>query len=98
MFDLEPAVNRQPGFPRDVTRREGSACDMASTVIILKRGTLPKLPGLLKIVNTPCMCDTTCHSNKVIEKFENCDPSESYPHSRQIEGDACELFEAWLAR
>ena len=68
LSNLEPAVNRQPGFPRDVARREGSACAMASTVILLKRETLPELPELLKIINTPCMCDTTCHSNKSIDK------------------------------
>ena len=37
------------------------------------------------------------HNEEVIEHFENCDPSESSPHSRQFGDNACELFEDWIA-
>ena len=94
--DLRPAVNRQPGFPRDVTRREGSAC---ATTSIMSRFKLraSKNSWEIRLQKTRIMETPHLHNEEVIENFENCDPSESSPHSRQLGNNACELFEAWFA-
>ena len=56
-------------FPRDETRREGSAYSPASIVIPLKRGTLPELPELLKISSAPSTCNTTESLQQSHRKF-----------------------------
>ena len=54
---------------------------------------LEKFDSKTRILETHHLHD----DKKIIKNFENCDPSESSPHSRQVGSNACELFEAWLA-
>ena len=55
------------GFPRDVTRREGSACATASAVILFELRTLPGIAQLLKISMHEACATSPRHPNKVIK-------------------------------
>ena len=64
--DLRPAVNRQPGFPRDVTRREGSAC--ATAIAVSRSGLERFLEFLRNSTSTTRILETPhLHEEEVIE-------------------------------
>ena len=47
--DLRPAVNRQPWFPRGMTRREAPAAPRALCVLLYKPELRTVLPELMKM-------------------------------------------------
>ena len=89
--NLRPVVDRQPGSPRNKTRREGSACDPWKPVRIMEP---VKQQGVLKIV----FWRHPTHMTKTTWKIETCDLPWSCRVSERVQTEACALLGAWEAR
>lgn len=76
-----------------MTRREGSICPLAGDVIRLKPGTLQELSELRSIVTAPCMHDDEASRHKILKTLKMA-AIKTFPHSRRIDNDVCELVEA----
>ena len=70
---LLPAVDRQPGPPRDGTRRGGSACAAVGSCVLLKALKLQKLAprdfSLLFCLPKHCLADTMSMNDKIAQKL-----------------------------